>query len=100
MNSLPEIKLLSTYLLRPTSVCSQFVKLDGQCGWLAAPLDPCKDGYEFHGVFGIKILLWFDDLFANLEEATVSDLKEFYAHRRNVDTELTACYSRSTYTGD
>lgn len=94
MNQIPELKKITTHVLRLTSICSQFVKLDGQCGWLAAPLDPCKDGYEFHGVFGIKILLWFDDLFADLQEATIADLTEFYADRCGLDRELSAYYDR------
>lgn len=100
MNQLASPRKITRHLLIPTSVCSQFVKLDGQLGWLAAPINPGQDGFEFHKAFGIEILPWFDGLLDNLETATESDLAEFYAQRRNVDTELTAYYSRNGYTGD
>lgn len=100
MKPLPELKKITTHVLRLTSICSQFVKLDGQLGWLAAPADPCQDGYEFHKAFGVEVMPWHEGILDDLQTPTDEELAEFHRQRRHVDAELSAYYDRATYSGD
>ena len=101
MNALPTLRPITRALLRPCSICSQFIRLDGELGWLTLPENPIQDGYEMRKAFGVAILPYYDGLFDTAEQTTPEDLKAFYGHRKGISDELSAFYAKANvYSGD